>query len=474
MSSAPAAQQEDCARWAQEEFGGAGLGDARLDRRLVAIANAFIGAPEGSIPRSTGSWAGSKGAYRFFSNRKVNPETIYERHRENVMQRSADESVVLSVSDTTYVDYSGHLHAEGLGPLGDLSHEGLVVQPTMVVTPKRLPLGLIHQKVWVRDRDEFGKSKEEGAEKRSIEKKESIKWIESLEAARRFQKDLANRGSKARVISVFDREGDVFEVLAKATRSKDGNGLLVRASWDRRVAHPQGHLWSFMEAQPIAGTVEITVPRRLGEKERIATVSIRYAKVTIHPPKNRQVPDPRPVEIFCVYAVEENPPELTATISWMLLTTEEVACFDDACRIVQWYTCRWMIEVYFKVLKSGCKSEERQLETAERLIRCLALDSIVAWRVLYLTILGREVPDLPCTAVFEEHEWKALWAFVHRSAKVPDTVPSLRDVTRLLGRLGGHLGRKSDGEPGPMTLWRGLQRLPDIAGMWGICQEASG
>jgi hypothetical protein len=475
MTSASATQKQEWGRWAEEELGGAGLGDTRLDRRLVGIAEAFLGAPEGSIPRSTGSWRGSKGAYRFFSNDKVEPEKIYDRHRQNVIERSLNETVLLALSDTTYLDYSGHFQSEGLGPLADLDHEGLVVQPTLVVTPQRLALGLIQQKVWARDREQFGKSNEKGAKKRSIEKKESVKWLQSLEASAEFQKDLAGRKSKAKVISVFDREGDVFEVLAKAARSEEGNGLLVRASWDRRVKHPQGHLWSFMEAQPIAGTVDVTIPRKPLDKERVATLSIRFAKVTIRPPRNRTVVDPKPVEIFCVYALEEDtPPGVSEPISWMLLTTEAVASFDDACRILQWYTCRWLIEMYFKVLKSGCKAEERQLETAERLIRCLAMDSIVAWKIIYMTFLSREVPDLPCTAVFEEHEWKGLWVFVNRSPKLPDSVPSLREVIRLVGRLGGHLGRKSDGEPGTMTLWRGLQRLPDIAGMWVICRENSG
>jgi hypothetical protein len=142
--------------------------------------------------------------------------------------------------------------------------------------------------------------------------------------------------------------------------------------------------------------------------------------------------------------------------------------------VLHWYTCRWMIERFFRVLKSGCRVEERQLETAERLIRCLALDCIVAWRILYLTILAREVPDAPCTIAFEDHEWKGVWSFVHRSAKVPDKPPPLRDIVRMVGRLGGHIGRKSDGEPGSMTLWRGMQRVPDIAGMWLISQGGSG
>lgn len=459
-------------RWAEEELGEAGLGDARLDARLVAIAATFMGAPEGSIPRSSGKWSAAKAAYRFFSNKKVDPETIYSRHRASVIERCKEEKVVLAVGDTTYLDYTSHLETDGIGPLGDLIHNGLVMQPTLAVTPERVALGLIHQNVWVRDKEEFGKSTAPEAKKRRIKEKESFKWMESLEAANRLKEALGP--GEPKVISVFDREGDVFEVLLEATKPTTSCGLLVRASWDRRVEHPQRYLWSSLEAEPVAGTLQVTVPRGPGQKERVATLSIRYLRTTLLPPRNRTIEDRRPVEVFAVYVLEEDPPEFCEAISWMLLTTEPVSCFDDACRILQWYTCRWIIELFFRVLKSGCRAEERQLERAERLIRCLALDCVVAWRILYLTILGRELPDAPCTIVFEEHEWKGVWAFVHQSTKVPAEPPTLREMVRMVGRLGGHLGRKSDKEPGSMTLWRGLQRIPDIAGMWTILHGDSG
>jgi hypothetical protein len=156
----------------------------------------------------------------------------------------------------------------------------------------------------------------------------------------------------------------------------------------------------------------------------------------------------------------------------MLITTVAVDSFEDACRILSWYCCRWVIELLFRVLKSGCKTEERQLETADRLKRCLVFDLIVAWRVLYLTTTGRDTPDLPCTVIFEDHEWKSLYLFVYRQkAKVPEKPPTLREVTRLIGRLGGHLGRKGDGEPGQVTMWRGISRLSDISTVWLILRE---
>jgi hypothetical protein len=316
----------------------------------------------------------------------------------------------------------------------------------------------------VRDLETFGQSRTKEAEQRSISEKESVKWLESFEAAERFRGELGS--SAARVISVFDREGDVFEVLQRATRPGTKSGLLVRANWDRRLENEEEHLWGFMEKQPVAGLLTITVPRRPGSKERPAELEVRFAEVTVLAPRDRKVEDRTPVRIFCVHALETDPPQYSEPIRWLLFTTEAVEDFDDACVKIQWYTCRWMVELFFRILKSGCKAEERQLETAERLKRCLAVDSIVAWRILYLTTKGREVPDLPCTVVFEEHEWKGAWAFVHRSTKVPDEPPRLQEMVRLLGRLGGHLGRKQDKQPGSMTRWRGLQRLPDLAGMW--------
>ena len=458
------AQAREWNRWAVEELSGAALGDARLDTRLVTILSSFMGAPEGSISRASGNWTRSKAAYRFFDNPKVEPEAIYERHRQSVLQRAQGEPVVLAIGDTTQLDYTSHPNTDGTGPLSDLNHYGLHVQPSLAVTPQRVPLGLVGQHIWVRDVESFGQSQTKEAKQRPITEKESVKWLESFEAGERFQEELGSSGT--RVISVFDREGDVFEVLQRARRPGTKSGLLVRANWDRRLENAEEHVWEFMEKQPLSGTLTITVPRRVGSKERTADLEVRFAEVTVLPPKTRKVDDRTPVSAFCVHAIEVDPPEHSEPIRWMLFTTEAVRNFDDACERIQWYTCRWMVELFFKILKSGCKAEERQLETAERLKRCLALDCIVAWRVLYLTTKGREVPDLPCTVVFEEHEWKGAWAFVHRTTKVPEETPKLQDMVRLLGRLGGHLGRKQDKQPGSMTLWRGLQRLPDLAGMW--------
>ncbi len=467
--------------WARREFGRAGLGDTRLDERLVRIAAAFMAAPQASIPRASGGWAEAKATYRFLDNKNVEPEVIYARHRESILPRAKGEPVVLAIADTTMLDYTSHPETAGLGPLSDLVHHGMLFHPTLLLTPQRVPLGVIDAQTWVRDVDTFGSSNENP--KRGPEEKESGKWLASLEAAESLQRDL---GEATKVVSVFDREGDTYDVLATARLEGWMGQILVRAKSDRRLAEEEQNrkeegqerdehnqkLWNQLEAEPVAATVGIEVPRKKGQITRTANLSLRFAQVTVRAPTDRPKSEGnQPVEVYAVYAHEDSPPKGIKPVSWMLLTTVTVESVDDAWTIVQWYSARWMIEILFKVLKTGCTAEERQLETAERLKRCLAVDVVVAWRILYLTMVGRDTPDLPCTVVFEDYEWKALWVFVFRDVDAPPAItPTLREVIRTIGRMGGHLGRKGDGEPGILTMWRGLQRLPDIAAVWQVCE----
>jgi len=453
--------------WAEHELGGVNLGDQRLNRRLVTIASRFMEKPLASIPQATGGWPEAKGAYRFMDNEKVDPDAILEPHRLRTIERAAEHELVLAVGDTTMLDYTRHPATEGLGPLSDLEHQGLMLHPTLVVTPERVPLGLVHHFVWTRDEETFALDRYAKG-RLPIEEKESLKWLVSLSAAEKMQRELAATGAKTTVVAVFDREGDVYDVFAVAASSNSGCDLLVRAKNDRRVDDPMGHLWPTMRTQPRAGTVTLSLPRTPKRKAREADLNVRFATLMLLPPEHRAKAEGlEPVEVQVVFANEDDPPKGAEPVSWMLITTLSVTSFEDACRVLSHYTCRWVVELLIRITKSGCKTEERQLETADRLRRCLVLDLIVAWRVLYLTTIGRDTPDLPCTVIFEDHEWKSLYLFVHKSEdKVPKTTPTLREVTRLVGRLGGHLGRKSDKEPGQTTMWRGLTRLSDISACW--------
>jgi hypothetical protein len=225
-------------------------------------------------------------------------------------------------------------------------------------------------------------------------------------------------------------------------------------------------VWDRVAAQPVGGVQELRLPRQGQRAARVARLEVRYAPVRLQPPKRkRQLPE---VPIWAVLAEEVGAPPGVDPLRWMLLTTLAVRTFAEATRSLAWYARRWGIEVYHRTLKSGCKIEQRQLGSAERIEACLAIDLVVAWRIFHLTKLGRETPEVPCTVFFEEAEWKALVAYVTHDPLPPAQVPTLRDATRMVASLGGFLGRKGDGEPGTQTLWLGLQRLDDITAMWKL------
>jgi len=237
-------------------------------------------------------------------------------------------------------------------------------------------------------------------------------------------------------------------------------------------------LWPHMLARPIAGTIDLTVPRHGKEPARSATLSVRFDTVTLTPPHaKKHLP---PLRLVVVLSREEAPPAgVKEPLEWLLLNTaplwpdrgQAVASLADAVERIQWYTCRWGIEVFHRILKSGCQIEDRQLGTAQRLESCLAIDAVVAWRIHHLTYLGRATPDLPCDTVFDDDLWKGVIVFRTRK-RAPEKPPSLRDMIRMIAALGGFLGRKSDGEPGTQTLWRGLQRADDIGGMFRGLRDA--
>jgi len=264
-------------------------------------------------------------------------------------------------------------------------------------------------------------------------------------------------------VSVSDRESDIFELFDEAARSQDGPKLLVRAERTRNrkkldpadADNPED-LWEHMKNQPVAGHRELLIPKRPSRPQRTAKIEIRYASVLLRPPVRKKL---QPVQVWAVYAREVNyGPEVTQPIEWMLLTTVAVTNFDDATERLRWYTLRWGIELFHRILKSGCRIEDRLLDDTESLKKCLALDLIVAWRIHVLMKASRETPEAPCTGLLEEDEWKVLHTVVNNSPP-PKTAPSLRTAVHMIAKLGGFLGRKRDGDPGMITLWRGLIRL---------------
>jgi hypothetical protein len=454
-------ENERTISWAEHEFAGAKLGDQRRTDRLVVLAEQRRRRPTASLPECCGGGAGVKAAYRFYETVTIRPQAILAPHRRATLARMAEHSVVLLPQDTTQVDYTTHTDTLGLGVLQNKAQHGLLLHTTLAVTPDRVPLGVVDQQIWTRDPSQFGKR--HNRKTRPTSEKESQKWLNSLVVAAELQVELPG----VRLVSIADREGDVYDFMRQATL--DGPAVLVRASWDRAVDHPQGHLWPLLESQPLAGQLMITVPRQPGQPTRQAALSVRFGPIPLRPPRTRLKSERLPqLTLWGVLAREADPPAGEEPIEWLLLSSLPVTHLAEACERVQWYSCRWLVEIYHKVLKSGCRIESRQLETVFNLKRYLAVDGVVAWQLLYLTMLGRQLPDVPCTAVLEAQEWQALYCFTHQVATPPATPPSLQEALRWIAKLGGFLGRTGDGEPGVTTIWRGLQRLHDIATTWQL------
>jgi hypothetical protein len=240
--------------------------------------------------------------------------------------------------------------------------------------------------------------------------------------------------------------------------------LLVRAQHNRQVAHPQKHVWDFLATRPVSAHLKTKVPRKDGQPGRLATLAIRFTRVTLRPPCLKD--DQPPLTVWAVEARELHPPRGATPVCWRLLTTLPVETAEAAVEKVRWYGQRWQIELIHKVLKSGCQVEQRQLETAARLQRVLMLDLIVAWRVLGLCKAGRQTPDGLASDWLSADEWQALWCYVHKRAQPPRRPPTLRQAVRWLAQLGGFLGRRRDGDPGPIVVWRGLHQLRAITAAW--------
>jgi len=455
-----AAMDEAGQSWVEEELGKVDLGDKRLEQRLKTVADDFLARPQANVPEACGTRAKTKAAYRLFDHKAVTMEAVVQSHYRATEDRIAREALVLAVQDTTELNYSTHRQTEGLGPVGTTADGavGLLLHDTMTFTPHGVPLGLLDLQCWARDGKEFGKRARR--HELPIEQKESWKWLSSYQAVAKVQQ----RCPQTTIVCVGDRESDVYELFVQARETPGGPKVLVRARHDRLLTEGQGHLWAMLSQKPLDGINEVLIPRRGSRPARRAQLEVRFSKITLNRPSKK--PGLGEVTLWAVLAQEQEAADGHEPLEWMLLTTSEVTTPDNASTALQWYSCRWGIEVYHRTLKSGCKIEQRQLGNAQRIEACLAIDLVVAWRIYYLTKMGRETPNVPCTVFFEDYEWKALVAHITQNPVPPPEPPTLREAVRMVASLGGFLGRKGDGEPGTKTTWIGLQRLDDLAAMY--------
>lgn len=444
--------------WAEEEFGQVRLRDRRHRERLCVVARDFFVRPEANIPQACQTRAKTKAAYRFFEHKAVKMDTILAAHYQSTMERIAREKipVVLAVQDTTSFNYDSHMEMAGLGPIN--THvdgaQGILMHGTMAYTTQGTAMGLVDVQVWARDPKQFGKSAKRY--ERPIEQKESYKWLKSFQGAARLQRQL---GSATTVVSVGDREADIYELFLSAQKDPFNPKLLVRAESDRRLQDANMCLWQYLETQPVAGERLLRIPKRNGRAARDARLEIRFAQVELRAPKHK--PTLGPLTVWAVYVTEVDAPSPKEAIEWMLLTTIEVNDLEGALEKVDWYKKRWGIEEYHRTIKSVCRIESRQLGDRTVWENCLAIDLVVAWRIEHIKKLSRESPQAPCSVAFDEDEWQALFVLKNPAQPLPLIAPSVHQMTRWTAELGGFLGGKNE-NPGSTTLGRGLQTLHNI------------
>lgn len=434
--------------WASEEFAEIDLGDARLNRRVALVAERLSAAPHASIPAACNGWTETKAAYRLFAHESVTDVEVLAPHVDRTLDRMRSHPVVLCLSDTTEVDFTSH-PAEGLGTLSYEFQSGFLLHPVLAVTPQRLCLGVLGAQWLVRDPTTLGTSIAT-KKQRPLEEKESHRWPHAFDQVCAQ----ATQMNGTRLVYVADRESDVYELLLKSQQAPAD--LLIRCNQNRSLDDGR-HLHDVASTAPAVGIVDVAVPKTSERTARIASLTLRCARVTLRPPyrKGQTLP---PVTITVMRAREEQPEPGCDALDWMLLTNRSATTLAEAETLLEWYVCRWQIEVYFRILKTGCGIEHLQLADFSRLQVAIAIYLIVAWRIQFLLTLGRDTPDMPCDSVFEPDEWKAAWIVAKRTAP-PTTPPKLQDMIRMVAMLGGFLGRAGDGQPGSKTLWTGLDRV---------------
>ena len=453
-------EQEENQDWLELELGEVSLGDKRLNWRLIDTGKKLASKPSGSINQACDDWADTKASYRLFENEKTTPEKILKPHQERAKERIVGHERVLAIQDSSYLDYSHHPTKKGMGPIGtpEQNITGMIMHTTLITTCAGLPLGIAGQEIWSRPEEVKQMSSSE-RRKLPIEDKESHKWLKGINHAVKAIPD----GTK--VVNVCDAEADIFELFDHARTLK--TDILIRAAQNRSVSEPEvGRLWAILGSRKVAGHLKVQVPARDNEPKRTAIVTVRHESLTLKTPQHLRK-TMKDIPLYGVLVQEENPPPgVKNPLCWLLLTTASVLSFEDAVERIQWYRQRWQIEVYHKVLKSGCHVERSQLATAKRLHSFIALLSIIAWRLFWITHIRRHDPDAPCTLVLTTHEWHSLYAFHHRTNHLPTEPPTVTQVTLWIAQLGGFLARKHDGHPGVTVIWRGWQRLSDISAAW--------
>lgn len=456
--------------WVEAEFSSANFGDARLNKRFISIAKQLASKFGCNIASSFSQWKDIKATYRFFANKKVTMDSILAPHIQETIDRIGSQSRVLLLQDTTYFNFSGRKKTDGLDKTQrsklSTESEGLMLHNTLAVSESGIPLGLLDQ--YFIDRkslqgENFKEKRKTQHWKNCVKLKESMRWINGLKKAREI--DFGD----TETVHVADRECDFYEFFREA--EKLGEAVLIRAARNRSInktkrrEQPSTYLFDHLKEKRSNGKTTISIQVNEEKKFRDAELSISYTKIAMPPPPNKTINKDGPlpiIELTAIMAFERTPPKNCEPLFWVLLTNLPVITLADAIEKIHWYSARWNIELFHKVIKSGCGVEKAQLRSADRLKKYIVLKSVVAWRLFWLSRHYLQAKDDSCLTVITKEECTILYRKTMKAKKLPDKPPTVGEVFIWIAKLGGYIGRKSDPPPGMISLWKGWQRFMDM------------
>jgi Transposase DNA-binding/Transposase Tn5 dimerisation domain len=450
--------------WAEQTFGQVRLGHRSREERAMTMAAAIAADPGASLPKQMGSEAALHAAYRFLQMPQVSYEQLIRPHVQQTREVMGQHQRVLLIQDTTEVDYQQHATTKGLGPIGNGTHHGFLLQTVLAVEPaSRQVLGLAHQEPFLRQPAPKGETQRQ----RQLREREAQVWERSVQA-------IGEPPAGVQWIHVGDRYSDMFPFLW-ACRQQQCD-FVVRAAQDRcvdllvepaaaavkRRSHhkrrpeqdpepAQQHLFEVVAGWSAQGEQDLELDATKTQPKRVAHLNISFGCLRLLPPESQQSKDLPPLVVWVVHVWEPQSPDGVEPLEWVLLTSVPVQAVEQAWERVDWYRARWMIEDYHQGLKTGCQVEQRQLQSYEGLRRRLRLLAPTAVRLLQLRAVARQSPEQPASQSVPAE----VVAVVAAKAGVPAVQLTTQQCWYTIARYGGYLGRKGDGPPGWKTLWRG-------------------
>jgi hypothetical protein len=454
--------------WVEDEMELIDLGDHRLNQRSFSILEGLGLAPGRTIPQAFQAWSEIKATYNFFNNGLVSEEKILAPHLVKTIGRIKEYPVVLLTSDTTDINYTTKSIMKNKERL-DNKQNGIWLHATVAITPERLNLGLIQANFWHREKEVAKKdsASKKARSKAPIEEKESYRWLKSYQKAC----DIAKEAPGTQIINISDCECDIIEFfeLAESKNNEEFKAnFIIRSQYDRLIETNNteadevvNKLWGKLKKADSLGELEFTISTRGNRKARKVKQDLKAVKVTLTPSEKK-----KSITVNAIMAIEKQAPEGEDPVIWIFITDLPIKTFKDVCKIIEYYLCRWQIELFFKVLKSGCKIEERQLQTVGRIKNLMAIFFVISWRVMFTMMLGRLCGEMSCIDLFDEAEWKSVYKILNKKKALLRKPPTLGEFIVMIAKLGGYVEQKDGEPPGVKTMWKGMARMVDFSLAW--------